>query len=127
MTLRRPRPTAMVLIALFLSGSVSAFSHRAAERHGYCSEDGELIHLPSDLPAEAPGDPTRSRVRPELEVRGEHACAALELLAQTSELAAAAVAPPAPRVTPTAQRAPARHSGRAIPILLLAPKVSPPR
>jgi hypothetical protein len=120
------RRLALATSLVFSLGLLGSIQHRVTELHGYCSEHGRVVHL-SVGQVRSPADPRAPVVRHDVQVQGEHDCAALSFLAQTVLISrssslgraeACASRPPVPRRTaPLA----------AIPLLLQAPKSSPPQ
>jgi hypothetical protein len=120
----RLRSVAVAVSLLFLGGTLEAHLHRAFARHGFCSEHGEPIHL-SEAPALQMASESAAVHRAQAPAHGAHDCAALRFLTQGVELTAST--PNAQAQAPTAELASRPGSARrAIPLLQVAPKGSPP-
>jgi hypothetical protein len=95
------------------------------ELHGYCSEHGRVVHL-SVGQVRSPADPRAPVVRHDVQVQGEHDCAALSFLAQVVVISRSLQ--PCRRVVRSSARLTPRRTAplAAIPLILQAPKASPP-
>jgi hypothetical protein len=115
--------------ATLLLGQVASTVHLVAVEHQSCPEHGELIHARGQVPRSAP-DQARTAVAPDQAPEGG-AHAHDPCLATAQESAAPAGAgPPAGALRGDARRAPdvppVRAARPPLPLLLVAPKTSPP-
>ncbi len=126
------RATCLVVLVLFVAGSVASTLHMALVRHAVCGEHGELVHAPealaapcdsdghehqpvftSDLPESSDGTHEHCPIATKAQVRDFAWTPAREFVRDVRVASARACAPAAPRVPAVAQ-------------LALAPKHSPP-
>lgn len=113
--------------ALFSLSLLAAGLHQATAIHGYCSEHGQLIHIPvAALLRLEHRETDRSVVSRDTLLRGAHGCALLHFLGQSKALdpdqGVVADSRPAP-LAATWQEEP---TPAVIPLLRQAPKNSPP-
>jgi len=120
--LRRAAPLIVVLFALTTLG---AHMHRAFERHGFCSQHGELVHLVGGTPA-ASAPSAAASLHGSAQLEGPHACANLAVIGQGAQLQAATPAPARTGQISRGALPAAPPERRAILILREAPKSSPP-
>jgi hypothetical protein len=118
------RQLAVAVSLLFCLGLLGSIQHRVTELHGYCSEHGRVVHLTAGQ-LRSPADPSAPAVRHDVQVQGEHDCAALCFLAQTV-LIGRSSSPGRAETRASRSPAPRRTALAAIPLLLQAPKASPP-
>jgi hypothetical protein len=128
------RATAALLVGVWLAGLVGSIFHDANHEHRYCSqhgtfeEAGAAAALTGASATSAP-DPTEKSLRPgDATLRGDthEPCAFADLgvrapLTETTTLAVAQPAPPAPTAA-----LPRGYVAAPIPLLAFAPKASPP-
>jgi hypothetical protein len=121
------RKAALLQLLLFPCALLAAWSHMAHEHHGFCSDHGAVIHLQGELSPAERSTMDDSSVERDHHVHGVHGCASLAFLA--SWASAGDNGPGDVRRLPAAAAPLSRHraGAPAIPLLLQAPKVSPPQ
>ena len=120
----RIRSAALLQVAIFSCAMLTAWSHMAHAPHGYCTEHGALIHVKEQASHDtSPGDPV---AKESCHLHGAHDCAVLAFLASGIS-APGQIKADEPRELTTALT-PTSGAGSAgsIPLLLQAPKASPP-
>jgi hypothetical protein len=129
---------ALLLVAVFLAATTTERAHRAARLHAVCGEHGELIHVaatPAALAAlacaercgDAPDD-APDRAQPHQRRGAAHEHCRLGPLQREAAFEHADVPGPASSAPPAALglAPPSIDPPRAEPLLLFAPKQSPP-
>jgi hypothetical protein len=131
MRLQRQRLGALALVWAFLASQMAGFLHLALERHEVCADHGELVHAAGDDagPARerAAGEPSGAQLYGAAE-RGEHGhCGVLPAI-QPKHLAVASSMPALPGPAALAAQVVCApwNARSSVPLLLLAPKHSPP-
>jgi hypothetical protein len=121
----RIRSAALLQVVIFSCAMLTAWSHKAHARHGYCTEHGALIHA-KELPASHETSPGGPVVKESCHQHGAHDCAVLAFLANGVSAPEQINADELQELT--AALTPPRVAGPAgsIPLLLQAPKASPP-
>jgi hypothetical protein len=122
------RSAALALGGLLLVSLLAAEAHRVVALHAVCSEHGELIHLEASASRPATrGAGAAFADGATAALEGAHGCAALLLLATAFVGSAPDTAAPSPRTEPRRSSArPRAVELHRIPLLLQAPKHSPP-
>jgi hypothetical protein len=131
MRFQRQRLGALALVLAFLASQLAGLLHLALERHEVCAAHGELVHA-------AAGDAEPGRERRADDPRGlglsgapepgEHNhCGVLPAIQPKHPTVASSPSPvPAPAVLVARVALPAWNARSSVPLLLLAPKHSPP-
>lgn len=129
--IRSTRSTALLAIALLLPAVLGAGLHEALVPHAICAEHGEPIEVSPGALREAAHLPWESGLRVEAAGAADetHEHCEIALLEGTKGLFDALPSPGAPAIVAlrAAQPAPAARAETSIPLVLLAPKHSPPR
>ncbi len=129
--IRSTRSTALLAIALLLTAVLGARLHEALVPHAICAEHGEPIEVSPGALREAAHRPHESG--PRVEAAGEaedaHEHCEIALLESAKGLSAALPAPGAPAIVAlrAAESWPVARAETSVPLVLLAPKHSPPR
>ena len=119
------RPVALIQAGLFACALLGAWGHRAMVRHGFCSDHGDAIHLEGVAPTRRPA--TGDSVGLDHHAHGAHNCVMLAFLSSSASTHGSITASPGQLVS-TELPSPRADAGatRSIPLLLQAPKSSPP-
>ena len=130
MRLQRQRRGALTLVFAFLLAQLAGFVHLAFEQHAVCAEHGELLHVADSgaLPAQETSEHPVGPVANGDAEGSEHGhCGVLPAVQQKHKPAAGPLAhsfAPAALVLYAPSSSEVAHA--AVPLLLLAPKQSPP-
>jgi len=125
-TTARRRRIAWAACLSFGASLVMAHLHMAGTVHGFCSDHGELIHLPAEALHDATPPPGASMVRTRVHVVGDHGCPLLEfLVTPTTPTEAAVISQARPTRCPSWLQA-GFYAAAPISLLRQAPKHSPP-
>ena len=134
----RRHASALALVLTFLLTQLAGVLHLATERHAVCEDHGELVHgdavhahTDGALAAAEPTEEGEHGSRPTLEsvdAPGEHAHCDQLPAAQPKQRAGPDLASAIDWPAPVASALPpsARCGWRPVPLLLQAPKLSPP-
>jgi len=121
------RTWTLLLVGALLLGQLGSFLHHSTERHEVCEEHGELVHGPGvETDAEEPAEEGPLARRSE-GAGTEHGHCQLTLALRT-EVAHVGAAGPSPIAPPVALSTHVGESAalRGVPLILEAPKQSPP-
>ena len=100
--------------------------HRATVVHGHCSDHGQIIHLVPSA-ARAPADQSRTVWTVPAYVAGSHGCPFLAFLTHSKMVRSSSRILSVETGTPGALATVVQRWCPGIPLLLQAPKHSPPR
>lgn len=130
MRLPSQRQGALALVCAFLLAQLAGFVHLALERHAVCAEHGELLHV-ADSASSSAAAGHQERTGPSLaDGSSGDAHAHCDVLPAVQPKQSVATGAPARSIEPLAsawnRAAPLAVAHAAVPLLLLAPKQSPP-
>lgn len=109
----------------FLISMLGAHLHQATARHGYCSDHGELVHVPPEFPSESEVS-HGSGVEGDEHLVAGHDCAMEAFLAQCYQLQLSCGLGQPSRASSVLSTSALCDAIHAIPLLHLSPKNSPP-